>query len=142
LQKAERDPGTGLGRIGDLREPEPLLSFAAKVRTLMGAEVLRVSGEAKGTIKKVAVVGGSGGSLVPEAFAMGADVLVTGDVGHHHALQAETLGMALIDAGHFHTEKKALDLFGDHFGDLLNKEGWEVVVESWQQESNPLKWRS
>jgi dinuclear metal center YbgI/SA1388 family protein len=140
LKKTEGVADTGLGRIGDLHEPGPLLSFAAKVKTLLGLEAVKVSGGGKKRIKRVAVVGGSGGSLVPLAFTMGADVLVTGDVGHHDALQAETLGMALIDAGHFHTEKKALALFGEHFNDLLTEEGWDVMVENWQEESNPLKW--
>lgn len=140
LKKTEGVAGAGLGRIGDLHEPDPLPSFAAKVKTLLGLEVLKVSGGGKERIRRVAVVGGSGGSLVPLASAMGADVLVTGDVGHHDFLQAETLGMALIDAGHFHTEKKAFALFGDHFRNLLNEEGWDVVVENWQEESSPLKW--
>ena len=77
---------------------------------------------------------------MPLAFTMGADVLVTGDVGHHDALLAQSLGMVLIDAGHFHTEKTAFALFGEHFRDLLTEEGWEVEVEPWQEESNPLMW--
>jgi len=141
LKKIEGVAGAGLGRIGELQEPEELLSFAAKVKTLLELEVVGVSGGGRERIKKVAIVGGSGGSLVPLAFAAGADVLVTGDVGHHDALQAETLGMALIDAGHFHTEKKAFALFGNHFRDLLTEEGWDVTVENWQDERNPLKWK-
>ena len=140
LKTTEGVAGAGLGRIGDLHEPDPLPSFAAKVKTLLGLEVVKVSGGGKERIRRVAVVGGSGGSLVPLASAMGADVLVTGDVGHHDFLKAETLGMALIDAGHFHTEKKAFTLFGDHFRDLLKGEGWDVVVENWQEENNPLHW--
>jgi putative NIF3 family GTP cyclohydrolase 1 type 2 len=38
------------------------------------------------------------------AARAGADVLVTGDVKYHEARDAEELGIALIDAGHFHTE--------------------------------------
>ena len=141
LKKTEGVAGTGLGRIGDLHEPDLLVSFTDKVKSLLGLEIVKVSGGGKERIQRVAVVGGSGGSLVPLAFAMGADVLVTGDVGHHDFLQAETLGIALIDAGHFHTEKKAFALFGDHFGDLLKEEGWDSVVENWQEESNPLQWK-
>lgn len=140
LKKIEGIPGAGLGRIGDLDEPEPLRTFAGKVKALMGLEAVRVGQGRKERIRRVAVVGGSGGSLVPPAFAMGADLLVTGDVGHHHALQAETLGMALIDAGHFHLEKKAFALFGEHFRTLLAEEGWDVAVENWQEENPPLKW--
>lgn len=142
LRKAESAPDAGLGRIGRLDTPEPLFSFVAKVQARLGTKGIRVSGDVTRSIQVVAVVGGSGGSLVPLAFAMGADVLVTGDVGHHHALQAETLGMALVDAGHFYTEKKALDLFRDHFRGLLDREGWKVALEIWQEEKDPLKWVS
>jgi dinuclear metal center YbgI/SA1388 family protein len=140
LKKTDGVANTGLGRIGELKDSNPLVSFTARIKSLLGSEVVRVSGGGKEKIRRVAVVGGSGGSLVPLASALGADVLVTGDVGHHDALLAETLGMALIDAGHFHTEKRAFALFGDRFRDLLKQEGWDVMVENWQEESNPLRW--
>jgi putative NIF3 family GTP cyclohydrolase 1 type 2 len=38
------------------------------------------------------------------AARAGANVLITGDVKYHDARDAEELGIALIDAGHFHTE--------------------------------------
>jgi putative NIF3 family GTP cyclohydrolase 1 type 2 len=38
------------------------------------------------------------------AVRAGADVLVTGDVKYHDAREAQDLGIALIDAGHFSTE--------------------------------------
>ena len=55
-------------------------------------------------MKKVAVCSGSGVSVMRSAARAGADVLVTGDVKYHEARDAEDLGIALIDAGHFHTE--------------------------------------
>jgi putative NIF3 family GTP cyclohydrolase 1 type 2 len=73
------------------------------------------------------------------AFEKGADVLVTGDIDHHEAVQAESLGMALIDAGHFETEKKAFSLFGDRFKDMLKEEGLDIVLENWQEERSPMK---
>jgi dinuclear metal center YbgI/SA1388 family protein len=139
LQKNPTQPQRGLGRIGDLPEPESLLSFATRIKTLLGSGILGVSGNREKEIKRVAVVGGSGGSLVPVASAMGADVFVTGDVSHHDALRARSLGLALIDAGHFQTEKTAFALFTDGFKDLLNREGWDVVVETFEAERNPMQ---
>jgi len=140
LKKTESGTGTGLGRVGDLEESVPLSSFAESVKTLLGLKFVRLSGGGEKRIKRVAVVGGSGASLVSLASASGADVLVTGDVGHHDALEAQRLGMALIDAGHFHTEKKAFDLFGGRLRELLTGDGWDVVVEDWHEERNPLDW--
>jgi GTP cyclohydrolase I len=140
LQKNPAQPQIGLGRIGNLPEPESLLSFAAKIERLLHSRILGISGNREKKIERVAVVGGSGGSLVALASAMGADVLVTGDVSHHDALRATGLGLALVDAGHFQTEKTAFSLFTHGFKDLLNREGWDVAVETFKEENNPMQW--
>jgi len=55
-------------------------------------------------VKKVAVVGGAGGDLFEEALLAGADLLLTGEVGHHNAIDAKMLGLSTISATHFGTE--------------------------------------
>ena len=72
---------------------------------------LRLVGDRDREVRIVAVLGGSGTSAIPDAIAAGADVLVTGDVRHHVALDALELGLALIDAGHFATESAAMPAF-------------------------------
>ncbi|MFO7460562.1 MAG: Nif3-like dinuclear metal center hexameric protein [Desulfatiglandales bacterium] len=140
LQEDPTHPQRNIGRVGDLPEPQSLLSFAAETKRLLRCRIPRVSGDLDRQIRRVALVGGSGGSLVPQASAMGADVLVTGDVGHHDALRAKSLGLALVDAGHFETEKIAFGLFTDAFKDILKREGWAVAVEAFEEESNPMQW--
>ncbi len=95
----------GLGRIGRLAEPLSLETFSARVKQALCVPSLRVVGTADRKISKVAVCGGSGASLIAEAKRQGADVLVTGDVKYHEALQAQSTQMALVDAGHFGTER-------------------------------------
>ena len=55
-------------------------------------------------IRRVAVLGGSGGSFIPEVAASGADAYVTGDLDYHDALLAESLNLTAVDAGHAATE--------------------------------------
>ena len=55
-------------------------------------------------VSRMAVSPGSGKSAVAPAIAKGADVLVTGDIGHHDGLDAVGEGLAVIDAGHYGTE--------------------------------------
>jgi dinuclear metal center YbgI/SA1388 family protein len=133
-------PRNGLGRIGNLPKPCRLSSLIETIKDLLGSGMVRLSGTGEKTIQRVAFVGGSGGSLVRTASSMGAHVLVTGDVSHHDALLAETLGLALVDAGHFHTEKTAFGLFADRFKALLTQEGWDVLVEEYQGQRDPLRW--
>lgn len=95
----------GLGRIGRLATPLSLEAFAARVRERLQLPALRLCGESQRLISKVAVCGGSGASLLGEAIRQGADCLVTGDVKYHDAQRARAEGIALIDAGHFGTER-------------------------------------
>ncbi len=95
----------GLGRIGRLAVATDLGQFATRVRDALGASHVRLVGEPERAVSKVAVCGGSGASMLAEAIRQGADVLVTGDVKYHEAKQAQSQGIGLIDAGHFHSEQ-------------------------------------
>lgn len=83
-------PGpVGGGRIGDLPEPMTLEAFARRVAqvTPPTAQGVRVAGGLAATVRRVAVVGGSGDSFFDAVRASGADVYVTGDLRHHPALE-------------------------------------------------------
>lgn len=133
-----RRPDIGLGRIGLLAEPTTLQEFASQVRAALGADHLRCVGSPAGEIRKVAVCGGSGASLLFEAQRQGANALVTGDIKYHEARQAEELGIALIDAGHFASER----LMAGHLAALLTEEGrqrrWETEFLPLQVEQDPF----
>jgi putative NIF3 family GTP cyclohydrolase 1 type 2 len=60
-------------------------------------------------IERVAVLGGSGGSFIPEAASLGVGAYVSGDLDYHDALLAESLGLATIDVGHAATELPSLE---------------------------------
>jgi dinuclear metal center YbgI/SA1388 family protein len=129
----------GLGRIGNLPEPCPLSGLVETVKGILGAGTLKVVGDPERRVSRMAVLGGAGGSMVGAASKRGADVLLTGDVGHHHALEAASLGLALIDGGHFYTEKAALDVFAGFLDDGIHAEGWEVTVDVLRGERDPAR---
>ncbi len=89
------------GRIGKI-PPMEMAAFAAHCGRVLGTKVKCI--DVKRKVERVAVVSGSGGSFVQEAVLLGADVLVTGEAGHHHALDAKRLGIGLVVAGHYATE--------------------------------------
>ncbi len=95
----------GCGRIGNI-EPTTAENLAELCKTKFGAGVR--CAKADKTIKRLAVVSGSGGSYFEEALNLGADALVTGEAGHHNALDAKRLGITLIAAGHHATEAPIL----------------------------------
>jgi putative NIF3 family GTP cyclohydrolase 1 type 2 len=65
---------------------------------------------------------------VPDAIAAGADVLVTGDVRHHVALDALELGLALVDAGHHATEAAAMPAFAASVARAAREHGLSAPV--------------
>ena len=97
-----------LPRIGDLSSPRPLADFARFVESALGCggtSTLRVgSADMTHMISRVAVCGGAGAELVEAVMAAGADVYVTSDVRHHEFCDAQSRGLALLDAGHGATE--------------------------------------
>ncbi len=113
----------GLGLVGDLPEARPLGTLAADLANGLPAPTLRVAGDLDTPIRRVAACGGAGDSLIGAALSAGADVLVTGDLRHHVALDARTLGLALVDAGHYATEAAAMPAFRDALADGAQERG-------------------
>ena len=99
----------GIGRVGDLEKPMTLEECCVYVKHKLKLGSLKVFGDMNGTVSRLAVSPGSGKSAVTPAIAKGADVLVTGDIGHHDGLDAVEQGLAVIDAGHYGTEYIFID---------------------------------
>jgi putative NIF3 family GTP cyclohydrolase 1 type 2 len=116
-----------------------LSEMIAKVKRVLRADDVAVIGTDRGDIRRVAVVGGSGGELIGEASERGADLLVTGEVGHHRALEAQTLGLSVIDAGHYRTERAAMRIFSERLAGVLGRQGWEMAVTFYTAETNPIR---
>ena len=98
----------GVGRVGQLKEAETLAVFAKRAELILNTHV-RVSGDPEKAVTRVAVMGGSGGGSVAHAAAQGADVLLTGELKHSDALDAQMLGLSLVVAGHYETEAVVLE---------------------------------
>lgn len=97
--------GVAWGAIGVIEAPMPLGVFADRVGELLHCGSLGLVGAPDREVRTVAVMPGSGGDAVRPAAAAGADVLVCGDLKHHDALEAAALGLAVVDAGHYSTER-------------------------------------
>jgi dinuclear metal center YbgI/SA1388 family protein len=101
--------GGGMGRVGVLERGMERGSFIKYVGGRLGARSLRAAAPDGGEIKRVAVVGGSGGNYVDDAIKAGCDALVTGEAGHHDGIAARSAGLCLVAAGHFATENPAVE---------------------------------
>lgn len=104
LRQVEKLPGgDGIVRAGVLPEPMTLPAFLAWVRGAIGPNGIRFAGSG-GLIERVAVGGGACGEYLWAAAENGCDAFVTADLKYNHFLDAQAIGLTVIDAGHFPTE--------------------------------------
>jgi len=130
---ATPQPLFGLGMTGILSEPLPLSEMLSWIKDKLGCPnpTLWTAGLPLSTpIKKVAVCGGSGSSLIKLA-EQSAELYITGDVGYHSLLEAK---IPIVDAGHFYTEYPVLEVLKQQLIHW-NLESYVVPIEEceyWQ----------
>lgn len=102
-----RPEDTGLGRICELDAPMTLARFTELVAERLPTTEwgVRAAGDPDAEIRRVALCGGSGDSLLGAARAAGADVYLTGDLRHHVVDEhLRSGGPLLVDAAHWALE--------------------------------------
>ena len=118
----EKAFGKGIGIVAKIEDEISVGEYAKKVKEAFSLENVMVFGNLDTKISKLAVVPGSGRSMISEAKSTGADVFLTGDIGHHEGLDAVDMGMCVIDAGHYGLEQVFIDdmkdLIRTHFSDM------------------------
>lgn len=110
----------GLGKIIELENPIDSQSLAEHVIHKLGCQAVKLFGS-NDQIKKIAICGGSGSSVIHTAKFSGCQVLITGDVDYHKGQMAVDLGLVVIDAGHYHTEVPVLEDLQKYMNDELNE---------------------
>lgn len=88
---------------GTLEKETDILSFAQNVKSALNCKGLRFT-DSHQKVKTVAVSSGAGGSNAAYAAKIGADVLVTGEIKHHEINESNSLGLSVVEAGHFKSE--------------------------------------
>jgi dinuclear metal center YbgI/SA1388 family protein len=140
LEPADGDPRAGLGRVGELDRAMTLREFTVLAAAALPATVggVRAAGDPERIVRRVAVCGGSGGSMTGAAAAAGADVFLTSDLKHHPVSEAmESSGPALCDVGHFATEWPWLPVAAD----VLHRDlSGRVEVAVSRRSTDPWTW--
>ncbi|QGY39420.1 Nif3-like dinuclear metal center hexameric protein [Pseudodesulfovibrio cashew] len=107
----------GFGEVGDLPEPLSWDAFADLLGGLIDRDAFMVCGPQPETVSRVAYCGGSGSSLADKAARAGADVLVTGDMKYHPAVETP---VCVADVGHFSLEEEMMRRFAKELEDELD----------------------
>ena len=109
----------GIGRIIPVKSSLSLRECCELVKRSFGLDAVRVFGDLEYGIRKIAICPGSGKSVIGDALKKGADVLITGDIGHHDGIDAWAQGLAVIDAGHYGIEHIFIQDVKDYLGQKL-----------------------
>ncbi|MBR5275167.1 MAG: Nif3-like dinuclear metal center hexameric protein [Bacteroidales bacterium] len=104
----EDGEGTGLGVVGNLPEPLSAEEAVRLVKKSFGLKAMRASRPVDGKISRIAMCGGSGGSLIGAAMKSGAQLYISGDISYHNFFTRE--GFMIMDIGHYESEIEIVDI--------------------------------
>ena len=104
----EDGDGTGLGVVGDLPEPLTAAKAVELVKERFSLKAMKASRPVEGKISRVAMCGGSGGSLIAAARAAGAQLYISGDISYHNFFTKDAF--MIMDIGHYESEIEIVDI--------------------------------
>ena len=108
-------PGTsdiGAGAIGQLSTAMSEGAFLAHVKSSLRTACIRHTRLLDRPVQRIAVCGGSGSFLLPEAIRQQADVFLTADFKYHEFFDAED-HLVITDVGHYESEQFTIELLLD-----------------------------
>lgn len=125
---------SGSGLIGELKEPVAAAEFLHTVKTIFDVKALKHSPlSSTTTIRSVALCGGAGAFLLPQAVAKGADCFISGEFHYHDYFDPGTL---LIELGHYESEQFTQDLLKES----LERAFPELEIVKTSVNTNPQEW--
>lgn len=101
----EQEQYGGMGRTGVLPESMTVQDVMLLCERVLHARGVRMVGSPDRQVHTVAVCTGSGGGMLQQVIDSGVDVFITGDLKYHEAQRALEAGLALVDVGHFASER-------------------------------------
>lgn len=127
----------GILRLGELEKPQNLQEYANSLKQFFHCPVKISAGNP--TIQKIAVLNGGGGNLkyISIAKEHGADLYISGDFPHHGWIEAEKMGISLLEIPHYHAEKFFLSGFVQKLNELAEKEGNTTTFTESKTENAP-----
>ena len=128
----------GMGRVGLLPEAKFLAGLVEELRDSLGGIGVRVVGDPKRMVHRVALCSGSGGSMLERAIAANVDVYITGDLKYHEGQRALEAGLALIDIGHFASERLIVQPLADYLRSRASRELLRLEVLTTCEEKDPF----
>lgn len=131
------DNGVGTGIVGELAQPLSPRQLVERVKEAFGSPIARCSNPvlAPQVIHRVAMCGGSGGSMFATAEHAGAQAYITSDTRYHDFVDHQNC-IFIIDIGHFESEQCTKDIFYR----IISQKFTTFAVYKAQCERNPINY--
>jgi dinuclear metal center YbgI/SA1388 family protein len=123
----------GSGIVGELPYPEDEESFLQKLKTIFNLKTLKHSPFTGKQIREVALCGGSGAFLIPDAIAYGEDIFITGEAKYNDYYDVENR-ILLAVIGHYESEVATKEIFYD----IITKKITNFAVHFSTVNTNPV----
>jgi len=133
LENAWNQVGAGL--VGELENTEDEFEFLNRIKDIFNQPSIRYTNLLGKKIKRVAVCGGSGSSLLSDAITAKADVYISGDFKYHEFFNAQN-SIIIADIGHFESEQFTKDIFFD----IITKKMPTFAVQISDIKTNPINY--
>ena len=138
-EETESTIGTGRKGIfpgsGDCRRPT-LAEVLNLLKQKLNISTLAYTGDVNQAVSCVGIICGAGGEFLSVAKKCGCDLFLTGEARFHTALEARSLGISMILAGHYATERPAME----HLAKILSAEFPGVAISASEVERDPIQW--
>lgn len=128
-------PESGSGVVGELDEPETELEFLKRIKKTFEVGCLKHNKLTGREIQKVALCGGSGAFLLPQAIQSGADVFITGEIKYHEYFGHEP-DLLMAEIGHYESEQYTKEIFYSIIRDLFPN----FLLQFSKVNTNPIKY--
>jgi len=125
----------GAGMIGELETEKDELEFLKRLKKVFNCTSIRHTNLLGKKIKRVAVCGGSGSSLLRAAISAKADVFITGDFKYHEFFDADNR-ILIADIGHYESEQFTKEIFME----IISKKMTTFAVQISDIKTNPINY--
>lgn len=127
-----------IGRVARLTSSATLDCFAGLAKKALEAPAVRVTGRGDRPVSRVYIVSGAGRHDIEAAAASGADCMLTGEIGYHDGQAAQALSLAVVEAGHYHTERPVLYRIEKHLQSQFQRLQYRVRTGIYEQTTCPF----
>jgi hypothetical protein len=133
LENVQENVGSGL--IGELAEEISEKELLKSLKNDFNLSIIKHTPFSGKPVTKVAVCGGAGIFLLPNAIAAGAQVYITADIKYHEFFDADNR-ILLADIGHYESEQFTIELLTD----FLRKKFPNFAVLKTEMNTNPVNY--